>query len=489
MKTAVQGALFCTLILCVGATLAAVTHYPAPIFGGDFIHPHLLLLDFVNGGSLYEWRSSAALYAFPDWLLASTILLPMEAPSAVLLSSLLLWISVCLAGGLLSSQVTGRGFLAASVSYTSLLVISAWLSGQSVLSWLYAFSGTLYIHTGAAFVAMLCAAFFLMCVGSFRWWIFACLVVATMLTTYSDPLFFIWLCAPVAASSVLVSVRFRNPKVLPLGLSVLAAGAVALFAESKKPFPSAGRDILVGTRQESLRVVGEVLSRSLSKWDPLVLVMLIIILVALAVALHSLVVGRGEKRVAATTLLIAMTGAVLSAPLALGLIRDEASLRYMIAIVPILPVLVLVSSPRWVWPAAAIPALALASVSFLNSYDQISLRIRAASLQPIMECLQKNRLRDGLAGYGYAKPLILLSRGSIHIEQVGQHAPTNFTSRFRNERLDGTPFSPNFLIISSDVPPDYAAATFGEPLHRLQCAGVEILQYGSEISRARVRVD
>ncbi len=471
-------------LLVAGAivSLAAFTTYPQYLFGGDFVHPLLLIKDISLGGSIFEWNSSAALYAFPDWLWSAPIFLPMSPTHAVLLSSFLLFLTVTFAGGLLAKQVSTRpiSLTAGVIAYTSVLIMTIWFAGHSILDWLYAYSGSVYIHTGAAAMALACGSLYLTWCWKGGIWRGVTLVILALLTTYSDPLFFIWLCAPCLVASAIFFIRFREWRVAAKGALVFAVGLIALLLEANKPFPSAGRAGLIGTRDESLARTLSFVADGLYAADPILLILAAAVLGSIILA-ASLTFKRHVEhgRLLTTCLLASMAGAIVLAPIALALIQDISSLRYMIGIIPLLPALLINLTPRLPWTAAALPAAAVVALAIPTTLN-LPQRIHHASLDPLIDCLLDRGLTDGMAGYAHAKPLILLSDGAIHVEQVGIHAPTNFSTRLRRERLDGGRFSPDFLILASDVTEEYAIANFGQPEETVNCHESLVWVYGDE---------
>lgn len=476
-----------TLLLCLPMALAVSTAYPSWLFHGDFVHPHLLLTDFYAGGTLWDWNNSAAIYAFPDWILAVPALAPISPVIAIFLSSAFILIGSCLAGAYLVKVIRDGVLMSeATIGVALILILSFFLGSFSRLDWLLAYSGSLYIHTGAALVLLLSCALFLQ-------WLRqdflvtrqgAALIILVPVTVYSDLIFLAWFCAPAFATSVIVSLKTRSIRQILKGMSVVSLGLISMFVESQKSFPSASREILKGSGTDTLFFVASYTMDGFRRADPLIIFYTVTVALACAWGLYAIMRRWREPRMNDGTILVAtVTGAIVSLPLSQGLIRDEASFRYLIALVYLAPVVFSQILPRSgviVGGLFAIPAVVIAA---LSSAETVQARITQASLSPLIQCLDVNGLSDGFGGYDHAKPITFLSGGRIHVAQTGIHRPTNFSRRLARERLDGSAFEPRFVILGPDISRDMAVQDHGTPDGLLECpSSIEVLIYDATIA-------
>ncbi|WIJ24022.1 hypothetical protein [Devosia sp. RR2S18] len=478
ITAAVTALLAATLVALAYATaLMSAGEYPYRLFDGDFVHPFLLVRDLATGGSLFDWVSSAALYAFPDWLFALTALLPIDGRVAIVLASLLLLGAFALAGGLLLGTALGLTPTPAIILYGAGLVLITLVAGRPI-QWLLNYAASIYIHTGATLMLLVAIGLAAQVLVRGRAPIaLPVLCAITVATVYSDPIFLVWFVAPLAATAGLLALVARQPRRLLAPGLVSLLGVAAYLAERVKPFPSSQAELFAVSPLDAAREFFRVLGEGLADGDGALFAYSLAALVSIVLLLATI----GElfarrsvsERQVQTLLLTLSTLAVLVLPILVGAIDHPSKLRYMIAIVYLAPLLLLPPPLRLLRAGrlrllAGGVGLALGVLALWLSPSLLT-AFRTGQHAPLIACLEQRGLTDGYADYDYAKSVIFLSGGAIHLSQAGLNTHINFTARWRDRRTDGEPFRPNF-VLTANLPADYLER-FGTPDEIMACPG------------------
>ncbi|SFV33010.1 hypothetical protein SAMN05216456_1848 [Devosia crocina] len=465
------------------ALLAQWGPFPTRLFDADFIHPHLIVRDLAHGGNLFQWSNSAALYAFPDWLFALTALLPLDSHAAALVSSILLTTGLALTGGMLINQYLALT-LPQAIAVYALMLIALRTTASRVIVWLLEYGASVYIHTGATLCVM---ASIILARGIFggrrpgRYAVAISIIGGAAI--YSDPLYFPWFTAPLLATAIIVATLSRKVAPLLAPLCIAAIHGAVFILERIKPFPSHASELFTVDSLTAARFIGEAVVEGVTLLDltmvlyatalPLSVALLVVSCVSLKMS------GRIAPHVAQDMILGLATLSVISLPVVFGVIDHASKLRYVIALVYLVPVLLVrvIARPttaprlerlsRWAPALIAILAVPLAPSLFET--------FRVRPYNELITCLEAHSLTDGYADHDFAKPLIFLTDDVVHLAQVGHGGNTNFSNRWRGERIDGGSFQPNF-VLTDKLAPEHLAQ-FAQPHTIIRCGSSDAWIY------------
>ena len=457
------------------ASALSLREYPFRLYDGDFVHPHLLLRDFASGGSIFDWSSSAALYAFPDWLFALTALLPIDSRLAIQLSSLILLTALIYAGGrIVRTYMVGAATWQAAIFY-GLAITGVTLIGGWPIQWLIDYAASIYIHTGATLILLLSIPYARdLFLGRDRTRNTVVLSILCLLTTFSDPIYLVWFAGPL----ILTAAATRSTASTGYATIIAGAGILAFIAERLKPFPSAEASLFIASPWEALEILFFQIQQGLEVNN----VALIIYILAGLSAFATLVVSfwsttrMPTERSLQDLLLASATVIAILLPVVAGAIDHGSKIRYMIPIVYLAPLLVLSALlflaegrrlQRFTPVAVGLLALVLALYG-PRFYDEI----QSGQHADLIACLDEHKLTDGHAHYDFAKAIIVLSDGRIHLSQTGYSGGINFSRRLHSHKLNGMPLVPNFVIADRLTPEELAP--FGQPASVITCADTEI---------------
>lgn len=462
--------------LSYAAALVASGEYPYRLFDGDFVHPFLLVRDLASGGSLFDWLSSAALYAFPDWFFALTALLPMPGRATAIVTSILLIGAFAFAGGqLLRPYLRSASAAQAIVLYGVGLVVITLIAGLPI-QWLLNYAASLYIHTGAALLLLVSIWLGRMALSLERpVFTTIALSLTSAATIFSDPIFLPWFTVPFLAAAAILALATGSARLLVGPAVVFLLSVLAFLAERFKPFPSVEAPLFAVDPLSSAREFARVMFEGLRDGDGALYAYTLAGLLSLVLLIRTVLAlfrSRSTTPVLAQNLLLALsTLAIIVLPIIAGAIDHASKLRYFIALVYLAPVLLM---------APLLPALSRVSPRHMAAVASVSLfallvvlspglarAFQTGQHAPLIACLDARGLSDGYADYDYAKSVMFLSDGRIHLSQAGWNTRVNYTSRWRDRRMDGTPFAPNF-VITKNLSEDYLAR-FGPPDEVLPC--------------------
>jgi hypothetical protein len=465
------------------------------LYNSDVVQPYLMVGDIIRDpSSFFSWDRSAALYSFPDWFLAAT-LLALPVPNAwlpLIYGALLLTLYALAGGALLATSGEIKPALAAwSIAF--ILVaggLATLLFPQGISSDLYVQLAAPYVHTGAALAALAAAALFLHLLQRSDQASTGCCALGLLAfaASFSDPLFCVWLVAPAGLTGLLHTWATRKPRGAVLAVVVVAAALAGWVIQRLLHNP--GFDF-AGSWSASIELLSTLLANN---WGdgPLLLIGLLILALLLRGALLAVKLLRRETPTPGQTLellLAAICAAALSAPVVANMITDAGKLRYflILMLVPSLWVCFLLlrrttDSPLHRYLESVPVALLLLSFGFfLPAWSSAK---RLATLAPLEACLEGHGLTAGLGDYWTAKATIFESDRRIHLVQLksdGGFYLSNFNGRWAANRADGNgPLRPNF-IVPRGLDPVRLRNVYGAPHSVIDCAGQEVWLYQSPL--------
>jgi len=470
------------------------------IYNSDLVHPYLLIGDLINDpNSLYAWYYSATLYVFPDWLLTAAVLTT-GAPSAwlPLIYGAMNMALFSLAGGAVIAA-TGRPDMVAGswMMALFLFVLGWWVIAvplpEAISIRNYSQIPAPYVHTGAALATLLASALFLrQLFGQPGIAVAAVLVAITIVSSFSDPLFFVWFACPAYIAGLLYAWATGRGKVIGFVGLIAVTGLLGMGIEPllrDVPLLPEGASL-----DRSLAVLRESLALSISQVD-LPILLLLVLTLALLVRGAFLSVQMLQRKVPSRddvleVLLAGICSSAILAPFAANMIFDIGSWRYFIILMVVQPLWLAHLAIRGLNTAgmnryvALIPVVLLAycAVIAIPSYGAAK---RLAGPGSILRCIEAEGRTAGLGDYWTAKELMFLSDRQIHIVQVnnlGLPRRWNYNERWFSVRADnGAPLRLDF-IVPKRLDSGSMLKVFGSPDRITECGGEELWLYDKPLS-------
>ncbi|MGO4126959.1 hypothetical protein AB4Z01_21340 [Inquilinus sp. YAF38] len=445
------------------------------------------LFDDLHRGfdALRGWHLTPGPYVFPDMAVYGLAdLATGDFRRALPLAAALQLGLLLLLGGAVHRAAGGRSAAMAvaafAVALAGLFAFGCGLAGPYALNWLvYPFVVT--FHFGAILIAATVLLLVLRQLDSPGPWTLIGLAALILAGVLSDSFVLPYAAAPALALALLCAPAPRTRGAALAASAVIAVAALAAFLLQGWVNPLSGvyRDQLdIGIGYGLFRL-GGVLWRA----NPAELaVNLGLIAFALLPVLRTLVVLRGlaagEREIAPADRIAVFTAAsslaTLLAVVLFGIFRDDSYLRYF------QPWLFLTA--LWLahlaadrlrvpaWPVGAVLAVLLAAAAALWARpDQLAARIEPPRT---LACFQGPAA--GLAGYWWAKPLVLHSGRRIQIAQVARNgAPYRWI--INQDRAGGA--APFGFILMDGLNARAVVARYGMPDRVERCAGIPLWRY------------
>lgn len=450
------------------------------------------LFDDLHRGldALRGWHLTPGPYVFPDMAVYGLAdLAAGDFRQALPLAAALQLGLLLLLGGAMHRVAGGRSAAMAVVAFAVVLAglfAFGWgLAGAYVLNWLiYPFVVT--FHFGAILVTAAVLLLMLRQLDRPGPWPLAGLAGLILAGVLSDSFVLPYAAAPALALSLLCALAHRTRRAALAAAGVVGGAALAAFLLQGWVNPLNGiyRDQLDLGIGYGLFRLGGVLWRAdaaeLAVNLGLIAFALLPVLRTLAV-LRGLAAGEREIGPADRIAIFAAASslATLLAVVLFGIFRDESFLRYF------QPWLFLTA--LWLahlaadrlrvpaWPVGAMAAVLLAVAAALWARpDQLAARIEPPRT---LACFQGPVA--GLAGYWWAKPLMLHSDRRVQIVQVARNgAPYHWIINqdwARQDRAGGAP--PLGFILMDGLNPRAVIARYGMPDRVERCAGIPLWRY------------
>lgn len=474
------------------------THGIWNFYNSDVVHPFLLIEDIVGDlTALADWYYPPALYVFPDWLLAATVMAS-RAPSGwlPLLYGALLMALYSVAGGAILAVGHNVRFLHMTWVVAAVLFLAGWtvalFSEAPVSPWPYVNLAQPFTHSGAVLATLLGVAIYLSLLGGrYGWWPTLGMAVFVFAATVSDFSFLAWFVAPACFVAVIYSWSHREYSGVRLA-AVIAGGALAAWTlEQTLPSYEARAGYLgdPATIIDSLLALWSTLKLIAVEDKPLLLISVCILALWVrgAAILISLLrrrkIARGESM---ELLLGGICGAAIVIPLITGIFKKPDDLYYA-KIVFLAPPIWLayhaarnISTERLAWTSAIIVLFSCAAIA-RPAYNTIQ---RLVAARPLQVCLEAENRTTGIGDYWTAKLLMFMSDRRIHIVQVGRRNGEShrwiyneqwFTKRADNGKLA----RPDFIVATrlKTSAKRFLRLKFGTPQRVLTCDGEKIWLY------------
>lgn len=487
------------LVAVAGLSLlgtALVLHLPgaaAPVGNADVLYLPALFGDLHRGlDALRGWHLTPGPYLFPDMAIYGLAdLATGDFRQALPLAAALQLGLLLLLGGAVHRAAGGRSAaMAVAVLAAVLALLFAFgcgIAGAYALNWLiYPFVVT--FHFGAILIAAAVLLLVLRQLDRPGPWPLIGLAGLILAGVLSDSFVLPYAAAPAMALSLLCAPAPRTRRAALAAMAAVGTAALAAFLLQGWINPLGGvyRDQLDLGIGYGLFRLGGVLWRANAAE---LAVNLGLISFALLPVLRTLAVVRGlaagEREIAPADRIAVFTAAsslaTLLAVVLFGIFRDDSFLRYF------QPWLFLTA--LWLahlaahrlrvpaWPVRAALAVLLAATAALWARpDQLAARIEPPRT---LACFQSPAA--GLAGYWWAKPLVLHSGRRVQIAQVARDgAPYHWIINedwARRDWAGGTGAPPFGFILMDGLTPRAVIARYGMPDRVERCAGIPLWRY------------
>lgn len=454
------------------------------------------LFDDLHRGldALRGWHLTPGPYIFPDMAVYGLAdLATGDFRQALPLAAALQLGLLLLLGGAVHRAAGGRSAalaVAALAAVLALLFAFGWgLAGAYALNWLiYPFVVT--FHFGAILVAATVLLLVLRQLDRPGFWPLAGLAGLILAGVLSDSFVLPYAAAPALALSLLCALAPRSRRAALAAIVVVGAAALAAFLLQGwiNPLNGVYRDQLDLGIGYGLFRLGGVLWRADAAETAVNLGLIAFALLPVCrtiVVLRGLAAGHREIAPADRIAVFAAASslATLLAVVLFGIFRDDSFLRYF--------------QPWWAltalwlahlaagrlrvpaWPVGAMAALVLAAAALLWARpDQLAARIEPP---PTLACFASEAPVAGLAGYWWAKPLVLHSGRRVQIAQVARNgAPYPWIVNADWARTDwagGAGAPPFGFILMDGLHARAVIARYGTPDRVERCAGIPLWRY------------
>jgi hypothetical protein len=451
------------------------------IYNSDLLMPFMVTRDILHEpASLLDWNLSAALYAFPDWILAGALQaspLPRMVWPLAYGGFLLAAHGFCI-GWMLVEMRTTRS-VPATLLGTTLIAAVFLASNMTRLG----FGGTYlkfvcapYIHSGSLFSGLILIpllARFLHGESDCRRLAAISATLLIALATYSDLSFVPWFAAPVCLGFLIMPTRlpFGSKLGAIFGLAIVGIAAAALDHRLRQT--STGVSDVPPDINHSLDVCQQLLKTSLAQgqWQLWLPVLLAFVMLGRAVVLTCTPRDRAHARQDSLEVsLIFATIASMLVPVLMGIAIHESRLRYFLPVLLLPYVWVLALASRWntsrrePWLSAAsvvfwlgcimlIPR-GLAAINTITKADTLSARLASLGL------------KAGYGDYWTCKRTMFETNYAVHclpINVLGKPNKVNYNSRWFVRRGDeGGAILPTF-VVTTRLDEKIIRGLFGDP--------------------------
>ncbi|HZH25739.1 MAG TPA: hypothetical protein VEY95_01020 [Azospirillaceae bacterium] len=467
-------------------------------FNADALYLPELFRDVVFGSSAWkDWHLTPAPYFFPDMPLYLISYISNSDPYhavpiffcfQILVTAILLFLVFASFYRLVNAAlITGATislylfFLATGVPPLSYALVSGFHYG-AFIGWIAGYLLMLRLLHAAGLRHFLC-------------WVLLAVLVA--LTTLSDRLFVVQFTAPSIAAAVYLWIRRALPlhRAVSIGMACIVGTGIGFVLARFVIHNKTAYNVKLGV--EALGGNAVALAGILRDFAVAVPAAAAMAIVFYAVCLAVLGFQRrlqaaGSVRIGAPLLLlVALASASAAASVAVLLLMTNLPVtdRYMIpmltAPILLLPVLsTMLDLGGRAKTATVIAAAALLStVPLLASRIPYGAEIRSAWYPEIVQCVDRlaaeTGLRNGLAQYWHAKPILVFSREGVVVSQyVGALEPMPWISNSRRyaQAYDFAIVEPGPAAIDRG----HLLSVAGEPSNVVPCGNAQILVYGKD---------